>query len=109
MAEALAIHKACEILASNTALVRVQILGKNELPSLNEVISMVRAEKSRRGVMLQPSPLEGLAMVSTGGNRSPLKLDQLTNDNGRTDFPKPSNRDNLWCTYCKRPRHTKDR
>ncbi|TXG67605.1 hypothetical protein EZV62_008880 [Acer yangbiense] len=87
----------------------VQILGKDELPSLNGVISMVRAEENRRGVMLQPSPLEGLAMVSTDGNRNSLKLDQPTNDNGRTDFPKPSNCDNLWCTYCKRPRHTKDR
>ena len=33
--------------------VRVQILSKERLPSLNEVFSIVRAEKSRRMVMLE--------------------------------------------------------
>ena len=37
--------------------VRVQILGKDEVPSLNEVISTIRSEESRRGVMLKPQTL----------------------------------------------------
>ncbi|TXG51686.1 hypothetical protein EZV62_024210 [Acer yangbiense] len=89
--------------------VRVRILGKEELPSLNGAISMVRAEESRRGVMLQPQPVKGSAMVSTGGNNNTLKQNQPISDNGKNDVPKPSNRDTVWCTYCKRPRHTKDR
>ena len=34
--------------------VRVQILGKDELPPLKEVIAIIRAEESRRGVILEP-------------------------------------------------------
>ncbi|KAK0574856.1 hypothetical protein LWI29_030147 [Acer saccharum] len=39
--------------------VRIQILGKDMLPSLNAVISIVRAEESRRSVMLQSLPMDG--------------------------------------------------
>ena len=49
--------------------VRVQILGKDELTSLNSAISMVRAEKSRQSLMLQSLPVDGAAMISKhGGN-----------------------------------------
>ncbi|XP_022761888.1 uncharacterized protein LOC111307857 isoform X2 [Durio zibethinus] len=88
--------------------VRVQILGKQDLPSLNEVISMVRAEESRRGVMLDSVHVEGSAMVSNGGKNQ--SLEQLPiSENGKGDSAKTSNHDNLWCTYCKKPRHTRDR
>ncbi|KAF5454932.1 hypothetical protein F2P56_024561 [Juglans regia] len=83
--------------------VRVQILGKEEVPSLNETISLIRAEESRRGVMLEPQVLEGSAMV-TKTEQQPIqenmKRDPLRNS-GR------DNKDALWCTYCKKPRHTK--
>nr|XP_027120951.1 uncharacterized protein LOC113738009 [Coffea arabica] len=39
--------------------VRVQILGKERLSSLNETISLIRAEENRREVMLEPKTLEG--------------------------------------------------
>ncbi|XP_071905634.1 uncharacterized protein [Coffea arabica] len=65
--------------------VRVQILGKERLSSLNETISLVRAEENRREVMLEPKTLEGSAMIST-----------------------KSNKDTIWCTYCKKSRHTRD-
>ena len=35
--------------------VRVQVLGKEDLPSLNEVIGIVRGEESRRGGYVRPS------------------------------------------------------
>ena len=44
--------------------VRVQIPGKEDLPSLNEVISLIRAEEGRRGVMLESIPGESSALVS---------------------------------------------
>ncbi|TXG66519.1 hypothetical protein EZV62_007794 [Acer yangbiense] len=47
--------------------VRIQILEREELPSLNESIVVVRAEENRRSVMLEPTILEESAMVSTGG------------------------------------------
>ncbi|KAK2981315.1 hypothetical protein RJ640_007016 [Escallonia rubra] len=43
--------------------VRIQILGKEELPSLNETISIINAEESRRGVMLYAQPVEESAML----------------------------------------------
>ena len=45
--------------------VRVQILGKEQLPSLNEVFFIVSDEKSRRMVMLESRPIEGSQLLST--------------------------------------------
>jgi hypothetical protein len=44
---------------------RVQILGKESLPSLNEVFSVIRAEEGRRTVMLDAPNTEGSAMLIT--------------------------------------------
>jgi len=84
--------------------VRVQILSKEEVLSLNTVISIVRAEESRRNVMIQSVPVDGSAMVTNTGKI--LKQEQPGNESGKLDGVKISN---LWCTYCKKPRHTKDR
>ncbi|KAG6735946.1 hypothetical protein POTOM_061371 [Populus tomentosa] len=45
--------------------IRVQILGKETLPSLNEVFSVIRAEEGRRTVMLEVPNTEGSAMMIT--------------------------------------------
>lgn len=47
------------------SLMRVQLLGKELLSPLNEVFSIVRAEESRRLVMLEPRLAEGSALFST--------------------------------------------
>ncbi|KAA8538881.1 hypothetical protein F0562_025573 [Nyssa sinensis] len=78
--------------------VRVQVLGKESLPSLEGVFSIVRAEESRRGVMLDNPVNEGSAMNST-------KLGHHTEINRDERQP---NREGVWCTYCKKARHTKD-
>ena len=44
--------------------VRVQVLGKEDLPSLNETIAIIRAEEGRRGVMVESQAVEGSAMFS---------------------------------------------
>ncbi|GAV78012.1 hypothetical protein CFOL_v3_21480 [Cephalotus follicularis] len=44
--------------------VRIQILEKEEKPSLEETISLIRAEDSQRGIMLEPQDLEGSALVT---------------------------------------------
>lgn len=44
--------------------VRVQILGKEDMSSLNEVISLVVAKESRRIVMLKPRPNNSTVIVS---------------------------------------------
>ncbi|GAV88664.1 UBN2_3 domain-containing protein [Cephalotus follicularis] len=42
----------------------IQILRKEEIPSLEETISLIRAEESRRGIMLEPQAFEGSALVT---------------------------------------------
>ena len=34
--------------------IRVQVLGKEEIPSLNETIAIIRGEEGRRGVVMGP-------------------------------------------------------
>ena len=46
--------------------VRIQILGKPEVPCFNEVVALVRGEESRRGVMLEPQATDSSAMVASG-------------------------------------------
>jgi len=43
------------------------------MPSLNKTISLIRAEQSRRGVMLYVQPLEGSAMVSASTTNGIVK------------------------------------
>ena len=58
------------------------------MPSLNEVISIVRAEEGRRGVMLEPPPMENSTIVSLKSNK------------GYKEEKKSVDRDTLWCTHC---------
>ena len=44
--------------------VRIQILGKQEVPCFNEVVAMIRGEESRRSVILEPQTLDGSALVA---------------------------------------------
>ncbi|XP_020677216.1 uncharacterized protein LOC110095849, partial [Dendrobium catenatum] len=78
--------------------VRVQILGKEEMSSLNETISLIRAEESRQGVMLEPKAVESSAMV--------MNKESSWKEKGK-DSSKFKDKDSLWCSYCKKSRHTK--
>ncbi|KAK8336802.1 hypothetical protein V6Z12_A09G144400 [Gossypium hirsutum] len=90
--------------------VRVQILGKEELPSLNETIAIVRAEEGRRGVMVENNQVDSLALVTNAVNERRFGLEQPTSeDNRQIERTKSFNKDSVWCTYCKKARHTKDR
>lgn len=65
--------------------VRIQILGKPEVPSLNEVVAIVRSEESRRNLMLDSPSIENSAMIaenSKGGSHT-----------------KVEKKNDLWCTY----------
>lgn len=63
-----------------------QILGRETLPSLNEVFSLVRAEEGRRTVMLEmPNPnSEGSAMMTIKG-KTLLKLWRMMTRNPPTE------------------------
>ncbi|KAJ0041973.1 hypothetical protein Pint_18863 [Pistacia integerrima] len=93
---------------------RVQVLGKEDLPSLNETISIINVEKSRRRVMLYSQPDERSAMLGKFNDQN-LKFNtkktsayNIANlEIGRIES-RSSNKDNLWCNYCKKPGHTKE-
>jgi len=44
--------------------VRVQILGKESMPSLNEVVSLIKAEEGRRIVMFDVPNIEGMILIT---------------------------------------------
>ena len=89
--------------------VRIQILGKKKLPSLNEVFSMIRSEEHRRIAMLDESKIEGSAMISTKLVDTRNMPQNLPNQSKNSSYSRHQKKNqNLWCTYCKKPKHTKD-
>lgn len=88
-------------LNANFDQIRVQILGKKWLPSLNEVFSTVRGEESRRTVMLEDQHTEGSAIKAIKEETNPDK-------NRRPDPIKTTGSECLWCSFCKKPRHTRE-
>lgn len=72
---------------------------------MNEVISIICTKESRRGVMLEPSSINGSAMVVAKPNKFSLNLFGETECSNGSKNP---NREELWCTYCKKPQHTKE-
>ncbi|TXG48630.1 hypothetical protein EZV62_024505 [Acer yangbiense] len=83
-------------------------LGKEDLPSLNEAIGIIRGEESRRGVMLESKTVERSAMIMKEAKRG-----GSNNNNsyagGWSETAKSGSRDPVVCTYCKKPYHTRDR
>ena len=87
--------------------VRIHILGKQKVPCFNEVVALIQGEESRRSVMLEPQTLD----------RSTLVAKTEYSEQGKINLPKhlgrdnqwKENKDNRWCTFCKKPRHTKDK
>ena len=87
--------------------VRVQILGKDEIPTLNETISLIRAEESRRGVMLEGQVEEKSAMMTR--DRNIMKQGNGQAELSRLGLQGKDSKDSLWCTYCKKSRHTREK
>ena len=87
--------------------VRVKALGKEEVLSLSEVFSIIRTEEGR-SVMLDSSAVEGSALVVTKNSSSNNFGGPKQNQDCKETYKSPTNKDNLWCNYCKKPRHTKE-
>jgi len=84
---------------------RVQILGKESLPSLNKVFSVIRAKEGRRTVMLEVSDTEGSAMMITNSRNlnDAMNGAEVVKTEGRKFF-----KDDQFCNYCKKTGHTKE-
>uniref|UniRef100_A0A0V0GZB3 Putative ovule protein n=1 Tax=Solanum chacoense TaxID=4108 RepID=A0A0V0GZB3_SOLCH len=83
--------------------VRVQILGKEDLPSLNETMAIIRTEKGWRSVMLETQINEGSTLVAKGTSSKESEVSQSESTIKPTgSYKPPFNKDNLYCTYCKK-------
>nr|KYP76966.1 hypothetical protein KK1_021228 [Cajanus cajan] len=80
--------------------IRVQILGREKLPSLSKVFFMVRGEETRRAVMLDGG------ISNTGSAMTIGKGVHKGANAGGKSFEKDNHGD--YCSYCRRSRHTKE-
>jgi hypothetical protein len=85
---------------------RVQIFGKEPLPSLQVVISYIQNEESRRSTMLHPSSQNQSTLVGTS-QRTPSNNSRIR-DRTRTTNATLDDRDKLFCDHCNRSRHTRE-
>ncbi|CAL5430126.1 unnamed protein product [Camellia sinensis] len=76
--------------------VRSRVLGMDALPSLQEAFAYVQNEESRRSAMLPAASSDRSALVSAPSR-----------DGDRGSRP-PSEKDTLFCDFCRRPRHTRE-
>lgn len=76
--------------------VRIQILGKEDVLLLNEVIALIRAEESQKGIMLVPVTNIGYAMVAQENtNQNKINETSMVNpllpaENGASEVIKKS-------------------
>lgn len=86
---------------------RVQILGKEDLSSLNETMTIIRTKEGQRSVMLETQINEGSALVAKWTSSKEFGVSQWKSTiKPAGSFKPPFNRDNLYYTYCKRYLHT---
>ena len=96
----------------------VQVLGEEEVPPLNETITIIHGEEGWRGVMMEPQSIDHLALVTKDANPKAVKSNQrqsntysngVGGNNGLSKWSRASNKNSLWCTYWRKPQHTKER
>ncbi|KAL5833170.1 hypothetical protein ACOSQ3_016844 [Xanthoceras sorbifolium] len=60
--------------------------------------------------MVENTTVESSTLVSKIASGKKATIEQSSiEESKQPDQSKPFNRDYLWCTYCKKPRHTKER
>lgn len=77
----------------------------DEIPSLNEVIAIIRSKESRRGVVPKPQSVESSAMVTNKNNDHLPVYGKATTTRNLSQGSK----DESWCPKCRITRHTLDR
>jgi hypothetical protein len=85
---------------------RVQIFGKESLPSLQEVFSYIQNEESHRSTMLHSSSQSQSALVGTT-QRTPTNSSRFR-DKDRIADEASDDKDKLFCDHCNRSRHTRE-
>lgn len=83
--------------------VRVQILGKEKIPNINDVVSIVRSEESRRELVMTPPSMESSTLLV-------LKSSTMLVDHKKFgEIYVEKKGEGVWCTYCNKPRHTREK
>ena len=82
--------------------VQIQVLGRDKLSTLNEVFAIVRSEENRKGAMLSEHNIESSAIISSDKEGAGGKVWKAAAQT------KISGHEGQWCTYCKKPRHTRE-
>ena len=72
---------------------------------IEEIISLIRAEESRRSVMLEPQTMDGSALAMKANHE---KEKSYQSQHFGRDSQWKENKDNLWCTHYKKLRHIKE-
>ncbi|WVZ13937.1 hypothetical protein V8G54_011503 [Vigna mungo] len=83
--------------------VRIQILGKEKVPRLNEVVAIIWSEESRRGLMLETSTTESSAMIAEGGTI------MVANQRKNWVPSMEKKHEEVWCTHCNKLRHIREK
>lgn len=83
--------------------VRVYILGKEKVTNINDAVSIVRSEESRRELILTLPFVKSSAILVD--KISTILVDQKKL--GETYFEKKGER--VWCNYCNKPHHTREK
>ena len=84
--------------------VRGRTIGRDPLPSTQEVFSKVKREESRQQVMLQKPSISAPSPPS--GDASALLSKYI--DRHSNALPKTERRGDRWCDYCNRSGHTRN-
>ena len=85
--------------------IRIQILGKEDLQFLNDTLAIARAKEERREVMLQTPTVKNSALITRKVHMQQSSAEHQGNEVKRSTDGAQVNKDLLWCTYCKKPRH----
>lgn len=85
---------------------RVHILSWEIVPPLNEIISLIRGEESRRNLMMNAMGSENTTFMTKKQNSKRNNSQVKTSSPGNT---KGDPRDNLWCTCFPKLSHTHER
>jgi hypothetical protein len=84
--------------------VRVQIFGKEPLPSLQEVFSYIQNEESRRSIMLHFSSQSQSALV--GASQHTSTNSSRFRERDKIADATSDDKDKLFCDHCNRSQHT---
>jgi len=85
---------------------RVQIFGKEPLPSLQEVFSYIQNDESRLSTMLHPSSQTQFALV--GASQHTSRGDFRVRDGGKVANATSNDKDKLLCDHYNRSQHTRE-